>query len=435
MKKKLLSLLLVGAMALSLGACGSESTETASAGETQVSDEAANSSSSDEKQDLVVMITNPGDVNNAVEQMLIDKLGDKYNIITKTWDSASVEQTVKTAAAANEQIDLVQYWPNQMNSFTSVGLATDLTEYMDDTWASTFNDGVLDIGTYDAKLYNVAYKTVYPAMLVDLEVTRAAGIDDSEIKEQMTWDEFLDICRRIESNSDAYGACIQEDYACWLSRNAMMQAWSTDAELDVWNNGDVSFTDPKIVAACDQVKAAFDEGLFYPGDGALAVTQDQTYGAVTAHKVGFLLCPTTTVKTTIDNTGITDYMVCDYPAMGSNPTNPLLGGCDGYFIPTSSKNVEGAVEAMKYLTSEEVATFRAEGGQVPTMKVSESADIDTVFMESISRCSDQIYPTEIINIDPELSDYLQNSMPANYIYNGASALEELETLRVNAKGE
>ena len=72
----------------------------------------------DEKQDLVIMITNPGEVNNAVEERLKEKLGDKYNIITKTWDSASVEQTVKTAAAAGEQLDLVQYWPNQMNSFT-----------------------------------------------------------------------------------------------------------------------------------------------------------------------------------------------------------------------------------------------------------------------------------------------------------------------------
>ena len=99
----------------------------------------------DEKQDLVIMITNPGEVNNAVEERLKEKLGDKYNIITKTWDSASVEQTVKTAAAAGEQLDLVQYWPNQMNSFTSVGLATDLTDYMDDEWKEGFEEGTLDM--------------------------------------------------------------------------------------------------------------------------------------------------------------------------------------------------------------------------------------------------------------------------------------------------
>ena len=421
MKKRVLTALLAGLMVVSMAGCGGSKDDS-------------KSGESGGKQDLVIMITNPGETNEAVEQKLIDELGDKYNIVTKTWNSANVEQTVKTAAAANEQIDLVQYWPNQMNSFTSVDLATDLTEYMDDEWAATFNEGMLDIGTYDGKLYNVPYKTVYPAMIVDYEVTRAAGIDDSEIKEQMTWDEFLDLCRRIEDNTDASGAGVQAEYACWLVRNAEMQIWDTDEELDAWNAGEVSFKDPKIVEAMDMVKAVFDEELFYPGEGALAVTPDQMYGAMSSHKVGFAFFPTTSIKVALDNSGITDYTICDYPAMGDNPTNPLLGGCDGYFIPTCAKNVDGAVEAMKFLTSEEINTFRAEGGQVPTGKMSEDAEIDEELLTAISRCTDQIYPTEIINVSAELSDYLQNQMPANYIYNGEAALDELEALREAAAG-
>lgn len=458
MKKKLLAAVMAGTLVFSLAGCAGGSdkgTETkavdaktteAKSTEAKAEDdksedaketesragEEKDTASAEGKQDLVIMITNPGDVNNAVEQKIIEKFGDKYNIITKTWDSASVEQTVKTAAAANEQMDLVQYWPNQMNSFTEVGLATDLTEYMDAEWRSTFNEGTLEIGTYDEKLYNVAYKTVYPAMAVDLEVTRAAGIEDSEIKEQMTWEEFCELCRRIEENSDAYGAGIPDTYACWLTRNAVMQVWDTNEQLDKWNAGEVSFKDDKIKSAFEMVKSVFDEGLFYPGEGALAVTQDQLYGAISSHKVGFIFEPTTSIKTTIDNSGLKEYKICDYPAMGKNPTNPVLGGCDGYFIPTSSKNVEGAIEVMKYLTSEEIMTFRAEGGQVPCAKIAEGAKVDEAFMESISRCSEQIYPTEIINIGAELSDYMQNQMPANYIYNGDASLDEMEELRLGA---
>lgn len=439
MKKRCLAMLAAGALALTMMGCGNGTPAGGSVadGTVQGTAEQGNQegakAQAGEKQDLVIMITNPGDVNNAVEEKVKEKFGDKYNIITKTWDAGSVEQTVKTAAAANEQIDLVQYWPNQMNSFTAVNMATDLTPYMDEEWRSTFNEGTLEIGTYGGKLYNVAYKTVYPAMLVDLEVTRAAGIEDSELKDAMTWDEFLGLCRRIQENSEAHGAAIPQDYACWLVRNAVMQVWDTDAELDKWNNGEISFKDEKIVSAFDMVKSVFEEGLFYPGEGALAVTQDQVYGAISSHKIGFIFEPTTAIKTTIDNSGIGEYKICDFPAMGSNPTNPLLGGCDGYFIPTCSKNVDGALEVMKYLTSEEIMTFRAEGGQVPCAKISEGANIDQEFMTAISRCSEQIYPTEIINVDPELSDYLQNQMPANYIYNGASSLDELEELRAGAQ--
>ena len=104
MKKKLLAAVMAGK---------TEANTEAAQGKLEKTDTVKVAASSGEKQDLVIMITNPGDVNNEVEQRLIEKLGDKYNIITKTWDSASVEQTVKTAAAADEQIDLVQYWPNR----------------------------------------------------------------------------------------------------------------------------------------------------------------------------------------------------------------------------------------------------------------------------------------------------------------------------------
>ena len=420
MKRRFLATLLAGILTMSLIGCGQSADEDKGKSKDKASDG---------KQDLVILITNPGDVNNTVEEKLIEKFGDKYNIVTKPWDAASVEQTVKTAAAADEQMDLVQYWPNQMNSFTEVGLATDLNEYMDDEWKATFNEGMLDIGTYDGKLYNLPYKTVYPAMLVDLEVTRAAGIKDEELSDQLTWEEFCDLSRKIEENTDASGAGIADMYACWLSRNAVMQAWDTDEELDQWNAGEISFKDEKVVKALDKVKAVFDEGLFYPGDGALAVTRDQLYGAISAHKIGFIFDSSTAMKTTIDNSGLKEFKVCDFPIMGNNPTNPLLGGCDGYFIPTCAKNVEGAVEVMKWLTGEEIMTYRAENGQVPCAKIAEDAAVDEGFMQSISRCIDQIYPSEIINVDAELSDYMQNQMPANYIYNGETALSELDELR------
>ena len=69
------------------------------------------------------------------------------------------------------------YWPNQMNSFTSVDLATDLTEYMDDEWKAQFTDeSILEIGTYDGKLYNVPYSSVYPLIIANTDVTDAAGV-------------------------------------------------------------------------------------------------------------------------------------------------------------------------------------------------------------------------------------------------------------------
>ena len=85
--------------------------------------------------------------------------------------------------------------------------------------------------------------------------------------------------------------------------------------------------------------------------------------------------------------------------------------------------------------SPEVLTVRAEYGMIPTAEMEDSENINQELMENISRCVSQVYPTEIINIDADLAQYLMYSMPANYIYDKDSAIEEMERYRKNAVGE
>ena len=65
----------------------------------------------------------------------------------------------------------------------------------------------------------------------------------------------------MQENTDKSGAAVQTEYACWLVRNAVMQTWDTDEELDKWNAGEVSFKDPKIVAAFDKIKDVYGKVL------------------------------------------------------------------------------------------------------------------------------------------------------------------------------
>ena len=104
----------------------------------------------------------------------------------------------------------------------------------------------------------------------------------------------------------------------------------------------------------DKIKDVFDEGVFYPGEGALAVTQDQIYGAMSAHKIGFALFPTTMVI--IDSTGLTDYM-----RLSSNDQIRQIRFLAAAMIFKSTcQEYRWSYEAMKYLTGEEINIFRAE---------------------------------------------------------------------------
>ena len=46
-----------------------------------------------------------------------------------------------------------------------------------------------------------------------------------------------------------------------------------------------------------------------------------------------------------------------------------------------------------------------------------------------SRDADKVYPDEVINLSSEIFDNLVYNEPANYLFNGESALDELEALR------
>lgn len=381
----------------------------------------------EKKQDLVMIIASANsETSKKAERMAIEKFGSKYNIIAKGWDERTIAQTVKTAAAADIQLDLVQYWPGYMNTFISAGLALDLTPYMDKEWASRFKENALEIGTYDGKLYNVPYNTVYPLIIVNTDITDAAGI---KIPDQWSWEEFVKACRIVKEKTNAYGAGINKNWACWLTRNALLQMWDTNEEVDAWNAGQISFKDKRVIKTMEKVKSVFDEDLFYPGGtAALALSLDQANAAFSQGRYAFMFTVNTIAAKTIENTGIENYKIVDWPFMGKNPKKPLLGGSDGYFIPACAKNVEGAVEVMKYLTSEEVLAVRLRDGQIPPVKIT-NTDVDPEFLTAISRCINQIYPTEIINLSSELNTYICNEMPANHVFYGKSALDELETMR------
>ncbi|WP_373217884.1 ABC transporter substrate-binding protein [Ruminococcus sp. 5_1_39BFAA] len=383
----------------------------------------------DDKQDLVLMISASDDTFAPdIEAAVQEKFGDKYNLIFKAWDTQGVTQAIKTAGVAGEQLDIVEYWPGSMRTLVDSELAMPLDEYVDDEWKANFtNLEALNQGTYDDVLYNLPYSTVYPVIAVNTDIADEIGVTLSE-DGQWTWDEFVEFCTKAKE-AGYFGTGIQSDLAPWLTRMAIMQVWDTDEELQAWNDGQVSFLDEKIVGAFDMVKDYIEADLVYPGaDACLAQEADQIEAALSNGKIASAFVVNSQAIATLENCGIENYVIMDWPNMGSNPSMPLLGGSSGLFIPSFSKNTEGAVEVLKFLTSSECADIRANTGCVSTVKTA-NADIDTEVMNSLSRSSDKIVDHECHHNSSDL-DTTINQMPANYIMYGVESLEEMEDFRL-----
>lgn len=442
MRKKLVGMLVaISMMAAALSGCGGseKAKETGgdkneSSGETAAKEatESTSAKTADADMEMVLMIENP---EIPVTSDVVKKVEEKFpdiKFISKTWDQSQIEKSVKTAFAAGEAVDIVQYWPNQMKNFTTSDMALDLTPYLDldQDWKNTWVEGALEVGVFDNKNVAVPFGTVYPLLQVNTELLKKAGV---EVKDQWTWDELVDACVKIKENTDAFPLGVKADNACWFVRNGLMQCWDNQEELDKFNAGEISFTDSRVKEVFERIKDLYDKSYLYPGEGAVSATQDQITAAFAQGQVAMFANTNNQCGIAKEAAnGAFDVEIISWPNMGKEDMNYLLGGSDGFFITANTKYPDKAVEVLKYLTSTEILQMYADTGNVVPVKGIESADPD---YELYGVDAAKVYPTEPIGISPEMFDYIVYNTPSNYLFYGDTCLDELEALRVAAVGK
>ena len=206
----------------------------------------------------------------------------------------------------------------------------------------------------------------------------------------------------------------------------MLQIWETRDEMEEFIDGKISFRDDRVVSALDKINELFTKEYAYPGDGAFSQTKDQIEAAFTQGKIA-MMCNVNNggknARKLMAEAGNENVRTVSWPSMATGECDYVLGGCDGYFIPANTKNVDAAVNILKYLTSPEAFEYQVEDGDVVPAKVEGSAD------EEFSRDSNKVYPKEILSLSAEMNDYVNYNIAANYFYDKENALTELEALR------
>ncbi len=385
----------------------------------------------DDKPQLTVMISNSNDPwNEAVTQMVVDHFPE-YDITIKNWNESTVEQTVKTAYAADQAVDVVGYWPTYMKKFEGTGIPLDLTSYMDadEEWKNGFPEGALATGTTDEGLLCIPNTTNYPIFQVNKNIFDEAGI---EIPDVLTWDEFMDICEKIKAAGKT-PVTVQSEWAGWFVRNALLQCWDDKEELDAFIAGDVSFKNEKVVKAMDNIAEMYTSDYVYPGGiEAVTTSADDAKSAFINGEAAIFCNVVSNASSVAEQVGDKfELAVVSWPSMASSEDMyNLLGSSFGYMAMSNTKYPDEAVEVIKYLTSTEVLQAVADaGGIVTNVNVTSSDENYSLY----SRYAGNVYPDEVINLSSEIFDNLVYSEPSNYLFNGEAALDELEVLREAAK--
>lgn len=220
MKKRNLALIVTAALVCGLTACsgsggsgagGSDSTQPSQAGteagstaETQAEAQANSEAPVGDSSKKLVVGWWGNQVRNDRTQEVLDMYAQKNPGVT--FDSQPSQFSdywtkLATAAAGNSLPDVVQMnYSSYLEQYVKSGLLEDLTPYVEQGLldVSEIDQGILDSGSVDGKLYAVCSGVNVPALIYNKTLTDELGI---EIKNNMTIDEFMDISRQIYEKS------------------------------------------------------------------------------------------------------------------------------------------------------------------------------------------------------------------------------------------
>lgn len=431
--KKALSVLCAAAMlSTTLVACGTAASSTASSGSTPGSTDASSATAAGGDVTTIRFYGSDSEYNQKIVAGFEAANPDvKVEIVPVDFDNA--EQVIKTGIASGDPVDVSFFWGTQISTFAKDDMALDLTPYLEENngeWKDTFIQTYLDGGMVDGKYYAISYQPVIETIFYNKDLFEQYGV-----AVPTTWDEYMAACETFKANG-IYGI------GDWSGQNHQLlefayQHMANDGTLEQAVAGELDFTTCEGLKNCLlDLKFAYDNEYWYPGQGALTSTKDQTQAAFYQGKIATLFDAGSNAGAYVAdcdfNVGVMKFpMVEEGGKYGVNVVTNAL------FIPANAKHPEEAVRFMKYYTSDAGITEIIASGRLPSTK-SMQDKIDSEIMQDLlnTTIGDNVVGyTHIQNISSELNAFVQNDM-VGAVCSGTpveEVLQQLEDLRLAAK--
>ena len=385
MKKRIVALLLTGAMAATMfTGCGSGSD----------SDKTAASGEKASPVELNVVTTFAGEDTNAGNYQEGYAAWEEKTGNTVNDNSATSDETFKTTVVADFEMDaepdvLFFFTGADANSFVDAGKVVSIEdirkEYPD--YASNMDDAKMPVSLVDGKSYAVPTNGYWEAMYVNTKVLDDCGIEMPGA--DYTWDQFMTDCAAIKDKgySPVAAALGNIPHYWWeysifnnetdLSKHSQVPA-SID-EADAW------------VSGMEDVKSMYEAGCF--PENTLSATDDETFQLFVQDKAAFLLDGSWKVggiagacqsdpedPETLDKEALDKFDVTYVPGKNARKASNLIGGFSmGYYITKKAwddpEKKDAAVDFVESMTSDDMVMKFAQHAASPlkdTPKIDES---------------------------------------------------------------
>ncbi|CCY44584.1 putative uncharacterized protein [Clostridium sp. CAG:7] len=374
MKKRLVSVALVAALAAgTLAGCGSSSsgdnTQAAAGGET-----AGKGGSSDENITLRFAWWG-GDERNEATLKVIEQFEAVHPNITieaEYGGSDGYHDKLATQLASGTAADIVQVDPEVFPTYVSTGdYFIDYKDY--DMDLSNFDENYISLeinGRYDGKQLGLPTGISGSGMLVNKDLADAIGIDFSQ---PYTWSDLIDMGKKVREYDDSmYLLCANKEYlvnmVVFNYGKQLLGKTFFDADTKTLN-----LTEDDLKTVYEYVKQLYDEEVVAPASYQASYTGDNLQSDTNWIAGKYVAAPTyiSTIDVMVAANPEANYMMGQLPVLdGATEKGWASNTLQVIAITKTCEHPEAAVEFMNYFYNDDTAleTLGATRSVPPTEK-------------------------------------------------------------------
>lgn len=370
MKRKLISLLLAGAMVFSLVACGGSGSEEATTEETTTE-----ASSSEGGNKLVVAAWDPSFNIPALEAAAADykeNVNPDFELeIQEQSGSTDIETAITTAGSSGDYSNLWDivlfqdhgirnYYNNYPDAWTPLG---DIDINWDD-----FSAEKLDYSTIDGEHYGVPVDNGVAIAAYRVDILEECGYTIDDLT-GVSWDEFLEIGKVVKEKTGKYLLCMDGD------GNDLVYMMLQAEGVSQFKDGAPYITENEtLVEVVDKIVTMAKEGVLYLGNSWSDYTDQAIQGDMVAGVYnGNWIIPT--IQKVEANAG--KWEITSLPTLSGEEGYAANGGSSLY-ITSNCQDVELAKDFLAYTFGGSTTTYDnalLDGGVISTYAPAGETDV------------------------------------------------------------
>ena len=349
MKRKLLSLVMAGAMVLSLAACGNN-TGTGSVDPSPANNDPAPVAVTDDDVAAAEItldmwcIATESDSNRHSYEAAIADMAEKYPNITLNWEAfenQSYKTKIKAAVSANEMPDIFFTWSCAfLADFVDAGKVYCLDAAYEE-FKDELPESMLGNSTYDGKHYGVPLTMNIVGLFANMDLLKQVGYDEIP----GTYDEFIACCDALKAAGIIPFGCAGKE--TWCVTEYLESVIEKSVGYETLNDiflGNASWNNADVAAAVDTFQGLVNNGYFDPN--GIALSNDEVKQNFIDGKYAFYMNGTWNCADFAQHSEL-NVKVAEFPVINADKATlgQLIGGpSDTLAVAASSENADIAAK-------------------------------------------------------------------------------------------